>query len=98
LLIGDTLFTPIKGSPILCRSYRLRDLRGFRRNADDLIGEWPIAALDLPDLPVMFGATDEMLDSSPARPEHVEALPRATGHVRDLDRYNYFVEADAALA
>jgi hypothetical protein len=81
----------------LCRSHGLRLPRGFRRNGDDLIGEWPIEGLGLPDLQVL-GATDEMLDSWPVRPEHVEALRRATGHVLDLDRYNYFVEADAALA
>jgi hypothetical protein len=73
-------------------------LRGFRCNGDDLIGEWPVEGLGLRDLQVMFGATDEMLDSWPVRPEHVEALRLATGRVRDLDRHNYFVEADAVSA
>jgi len=32
----------------LCRSYGLRVLRGFQRDGDDLIGEWPIEGLGLP--------------------------------------------------
>jgi hypothetical protein len=43
----------------------------------------------------MFGATDEMFDSWPVRPEHVEALQHATGQVLDLDRFDYVVDADA---
>ena len=73
----------------------VRVLRAFRWDNDELAGEWPIRGLELPDLRELFDASDEMYASYPVRREHVPTLERATGHAIDLDRYAYFVDADA---
>jgi hypothetical protein len=56
---------------------------------------WAIRGLELGDLQRLFGVHDEMYDCHPVREEQVDALERATGATLDLDRYDYFVEADA---
>ena len=73
----------------------VRVLTAFDRDTDELVGKWPIKGLGLPDLQRIFDASDEMYDSYPVRPEHVRALERATGHAPDLERFDYFVDADA---
>jgi hypothetical protein len=71
-------------------------LRALQRDPGDaLVGEWPIRGLGLPELQELFGETNEMYDSYPVRQAQVAALERATGITLDLDRYDYFVDADA---
>jgi hypothetical protein len=73
-----------------------RLLRAYRRDPhDELVGEWPIRGLTRQGLNELFGAADEMYDCYPVREEQAPALERATGIALDLDRYDYFVEADA---
>jgi hypothetical protein len=59
------------------------------------VNEWPIRGLDLRDLQQLFGEVDQMYDCYPVRRAHVTTLERSTGAVVDLDRYDYFREADA---
>ena len=71
-------------------------LRAFRRDPyEDLVGEWPIRGLGLSDFQELFDETSEVFESYPVSQEQVLTLEPATGIVLDLDRFEYFVEADA---
>jgi hypothetical protein len=70
-------------------------LRAYDRASDEPVGEWPIHAIELPELQRLFGETGQMYDSYPVASEHASALERATGTTIDLDRYAYFGDADA---
>ena len=73
-------------------------LRAFHRDPrDDLAAEWPIEGLSLADLQELFSVAsdDPMYDSFPVTEAQVEPLNRATGISIDLQRYDYFVDADA---
>jgi hypothetical protein len=71
----------------------VRVLRAYEN--DELVGEWPITGLGLPELQELFGESDEMYDSYRVETEQVAVLERATGATLDLGRYSYFVDADA---
>jgi hypothetical protein len=71
-------------------------LMAFRRDDEELAGQWPIRELELSDFQAMFGESGEMYDSYPVAPELAAALGSATGQRLDLDRFDYFVEAHAA--
>jgi len=71
--------------------------RILRAHGDDdaLAGEWPITGLGLQELQELFGQADDMFDSYPVHREQAAVLERATGITLDLDRYAYFIDADA---
>jgi hypothetical protein len=75
-----------------------RWLRWFAKSGDELIGEVPLDSLSLDALRALFGAPahDPMYDSFPVRTEHIAILQSKVNHPIDLERYDYFVEADAA--
>ncbi len=75
-----------------------RVLRAFHRDPrNDLVGEGPIEGLSLADLQELFGfpADEPMYDSCPVTAKQVGPLSKATGISINLQRYDYFVDADA---
>jgi hypothetical protein len=95
ILVPLSPSTPVTLEPM---SEARRMLRAFHRDPrDELVAEWPIEDLSLPELQQLFGVPrrDPMFDSFRVTGAQVEPLSRATGVSIDLQRYDYFVEADA---
>ena len=75
-----------------------RMLRAFHLEPDEgLAGEWVVEGLSLADLQRLFGLAngDPMYDSYRVTEAQAEPLSRATGTKIDLQRYEYFMDADA---
>jgi len=72
-----------------------RILSAFPRDADELVGEWPLEGIELGELQTMFNrpAEDPMYDEFEVEPQHLARLERAVGKKLDLTRFEYFVGA-----
>jgi hypothetical protein len=64
---------------------------------DAFVGEADLRGITLPELQDLFGAldTDPMYDCWPVRAEHIPSLSPHLAIGVELDRYDYFVEADS---
>lgn len=78
-----------------------RKIRWFRKDNEQLAGEADLHGITLRQLRQLFGcpADDPMYDCAPVTQAHVSKLqPHVVGHHIRLDRYEYFVEADAGTS
>lgn len=76
-----------------------RVVRWFDRTTDELVGSAPIHGIELGDLQRMFGVgpDDPMYDCYAVTPVQASQLQAYVDAPMLLDRYDYFVEADALV-
>jgi len=74
-----------------------RVMRWFDRSSDELVGSAPIRGIHLTELQRMFGVEpdDPMYDCYPVTPTQASQLQACVDVPILLDKYDYFVEADA---
>jgi hypothetical protein len=74
-----------------------RWLRWFDTRADRLVGQKRLEGITLEELQALFSvdAKNPMYDCWKVEAAHVRRLEAAIGDRIDLDRFEYFVEADA---
>ena len=74
-----------------------RWLRWFDTRSEQLAGEKQLEGITLEDLQILFSvsADNPMYDCWRVEAVHVRRLEAAIGDRIDLDRFEYFVEADA---
>ena len=74
-----------------------RVLRWFDRVSDELVGSAPILGVKLVDLQRMFGVEPDnpMYDCYPVTPTQASQIQACVDAPILLDKYDYFVEADA---
>ena len=75
-----------------------RYITWFDPQAERLVGEADLQNFPLSELQQLFGepADQPMYDCYPITPEKLPALQPHVEHTIRLDRYDYFVEAEAA--
>ena len=75
----------------------IRIVRWFDRNTDKIVGSAPLRGISLESLQRMFGIDrkDPMYDCSPITESQATQLQAFLDVPLQLDRYDYFVEADA---
>lgn len=77
-------------------NYRInRTLTYFSKETDELVGEVPLAGIDLAGLQRIFHVEpdDPMYECYVVGPAHVLAIQPHVSETIDLDQYDYFVEA-----
>jgi len=74
-----------------------RWLRWFDRRGEHLVGEKELTGITLEELQTMFSvsADNPMYDCFRVQAPQVDRLARAIGDRLDMDKFEYFVEADA---
>lgn len=74
-----------------------RVLRWFDRESDELVGSAPLRGIGLPTLQQMFDVPSDnpMYDCFPVTPSQASQLQAYVDVPIELNRFDYFVEADA---